>query len=281
MERWKRCAGFGFTLIELLVVIAIIAILAAMLMPALEKARASAKRTVCTSQVRQIWLGLTMYAGDWNDWMPPEQPMAPADNYTDCNDDHHATWGPWSGSHIYGERTAEECTNSAHTYKNTYKGLGILEHEQYITFEILICPAQKKNSNKWWRRRAHYGAAYSEPYTVPEEGGANWSPYQSGSNYYYQGSYYFRSGDFCTLSQADRHTNNCRLTRTDLNSHCLIMEARPYYHNPLGGGNLLWGDGQVFWWNDLTNYNGYFTLYAAPSYTGTPWFAMADEYARD
>jgi prepilin-type N-terminal cleavage/methylation domain-containing protein len=80
----KRNCSRGFTLIELLVVIAVIAILVALMFPSHLRAKRSAQRTACLSNVRQIALGLRMYSDDASDKAPrtPGTTNEPALNWT-------------------------------------------------------------------------------------------------------------------------------------------------------------------------------------------------------
>jgi len=91
-----------FTLIELLVVISIIMMLAALLLPALQKAKATSHRIACASNLKNLTVGMHCYAGDWRGYLPQE----PAASEYECWDAKIAdymnyrmtgnrnTWGP-------------------------------------------------------------------------------------------------------------------------------------------------------------------------------------------
>ena len=116
----KLSGKTSFTLIELLVVIAIIAILAAMLMPALQQARERGRAANCTSNLKQFGLGFSNYIEDSNGFFPPT--VFDTDKTDGIQNKYSRNWGYnlFNGKYVSGAPGLWKCPTAAGTIRGTY-----------------------------------------------------------------------------------------------------------------------------------------------------------------
>src|SRR6266511_2319143 len=134
MRSFDACAQSqrrGFTLIELLVVVGIIAILAALLLPALDKAKTQARTIECLNNKRQMGLAWLMYAEDHNDWLVPNS------DFRFSADQHFG--GVWVGGWFYWD-TRPDNTNLNYLISPPFGKLGPYLVRATRPFK---CPADK------------------------------------------------------------------------------------------------------------------------------------------
>jgi prepilin-type N-terminal cleavage/methylation domain-containing protein/prepilin-type processing-associated H-X9-DG protein len=238
----------GFTLIELLVVIAIIAILAAMLLPALAKAKERALRVSCQSNLKQIGIAIIMYTGDNDDQLPPNRMNATLP-------DGNSVWYPnWMGS--WNLDPANPIWTAGPFNLGSIYAAKILPDGK-----VLYCPSGEKFDGNF--RYQYYAELRPYPYGInAATAGINPDNIRSGYTYFPQAKGQARDSKGNPLPMADTtqtytkfngvKCNMLKVTHVDANKAMgtdLVFSSsansQPHRDNGVGGVNALFPDGHV------------------------------------
>lgn len=138
-----------FTLIELLVVVAIIAILAAMLLPALAHARERAKAAGCQSNLKQFAAGLLLYAGDYEDYGPSETYHGLGQRYSSAVVSGYLFPGNIGSSGVAGSLV---CPGTKEPFRShpSYKAGRVTAVSTYSSYLLSFGTGDRTSSDNWF-----------------------------------------------------------------------------------------------------------------------------------